>query len=189
MKSTRLSLILSLTMVGCLLTVTAARADSALSFTLLGPDQSGYPGNKLALSATVANPSDSTVVMYLNNDSFNLDSPLIMDESPYNNNSNFWVLNPGDSYTNVLFNVDIPLGTSPGTYFGSFIILGEIDPVGTDNGGATNTLASANFDIKVTGDLTGGVAPEPSSYLLFGTGIIVLAGTFRRRLIRVPARY
>jgi|CZKF01.1.fsa_nt_gi hypothetical protein len=179
MKSIRLSLILFLTIAGCLLTVKEAKADSTLSFSLLEPNQSGDPGDVLTFSATVANPSDSAVVMYLNSDSFNLDSPLIMDDSPYNNNPDFWVLNPGDSYTGVLFNVDIPSDTSPGAYMGSFFILGEIDPVGTGNSGATNTLASADFDITVT--------PEPSSYLLFGTGLAVLAGAFRRRLVHLPA--
>jgi len=180
MKSIRLSLILSLTMVGCLLTVPAARAESTLSFTLLEPDQSGFPGHLLTFSATVTNPSTSTVVMYLNSDYFNLDSPLIVDDRSYNTNPDFWVLNPGESYTGVLFSVDIPWGTLPGTYFGSFSILGEIDSVGTDNSGDTNTLASADFDITVL--------PEPSSYLLFGTGLAVLAGIFRRRLIQLPAR-
>jgi len=170
-----------------MLSVTAARADSALSFTLLELNQSGYPGNQLAFSATVANPSDSTVVMYLNSDSFNLDSPLIIDDSPY---SNFPLsLNPGDLYTDVLFNVDIPLGASPGLYQGYFSILGEIDPVGTENGGATDTLATVDFSVNVNNASVGegNLTPEPSSLVLLLTGMAVLAGIFRRRLILSPA--
>jgi hypothetical protein len=107
-------------------------------------------------------------IVYLNSDSYNVDSPLTVDDSPY---ATFPLsLNPGDSYTAVLFNVDIPLGTSFGYYNGHFSILGGSD------GDAQDSLATADFNIDVT--------PEPSSLVLLLTGMAGLAGTLRRRLIR-----
>lgn len=171
-------LFFAVSVAGCLLTSTAAKANP-ITFTLTAPNQSGAPGDMLTFYATVANASNSGVVIYLNSDSSNVDSPLTVDDSPYNSNSNFWTLTPGYSYTNILFNVNIPLETPAGTYNGYFSVLGEIDPVGTDNNFGTATLATDDFSIQVESNSI----PEPSSLLLLLTGMAGFAGTFRRRLI------
>jgi hypothetical protein len=168
MKNLRNALLLSLTMAAFLLAGTAAKADP-LTITFAAPFQSGLGGDVLAFDATVTNTSGDAV--YLNGDDFNLGAPLILDDSP------FYLypltLGAGDSYTGLLFNVDMPSGTPVGVYPGSFEITGGSD------GSAQDVVGEADFDVYVT--------PEPSSFLLLGTGLITglagLGGNFLRRLI------
>jgi hypothetical protein len=167
MKSLRSLQVLSPAIAFFLLAVTAAKA-GPLSITLDAPFQSG-PEAVFAFNATVTNTLNQ--VVYLNADSFNVDSPLTVDDSPFAayplslNSSG----SPGDSFTGVLFNVDVPVGTPFALYTGSFEILG-----GTDPSDDTDVAGSAVFDVNVT--------PEPSSFLLIGTALLALTGLARRKL-------
>jgi len=160
MKGLKGLLVVSMMIAGFLLAGTAARADS-LTITLLSPFQSGVSGTVIAFDATVTNTSGGTV--QLAGDNFNVDAPLTLDDSPYNNN---WPLSlgAGDSYTGLLFNVDIPWPTAVGLYTGVFEITDQNNDV----------VGSADFDVYVT--------PEPGSLLLLGSGLLALAGAARRRL-------
>jgi len=162
MKGLKGLLVVSMMIAGFLLAGTAARADS-LTITLLSPFQSGVSGTVIAFDATVTNTSGGTV--QLAGDNFNVDAPLTLDDSPYNNN---WPLSlgAGDSYTGLLFNVDIPWPTAVGLYTGVFEITDQNNDV----------VGSADFDVYVT--------PEPGSLLLLGSGLLALAGAARRRLSR-----
>ena len=160
-------LVVSLMSVGFLLAGAAAKADP-LNITLTSPYQYGSASSVVAFDATVTNETSQTV--YLNSDSFNVDSPLTVDDSPYF--SNFPLsLEAGDSFTGELFAVDIPTGTPVGLYSGSFEI--------TDGSGtaASDILGTANFNVDVT--------PEPPGLVLLATGLMGSLAVFevrRRRL-------
>lgn len=169
MKSSRRWLVMSLTIACFLLAGTAANADT-LVISLSAPYQSGSQGF-FAFNATVVNTSASTV--YLNGDDFSVDSPLIVDDSPFASYPFFLgaydnQVDSTDSYTGVLFNVSVPPATPMGLYAGSFEILGSGDP--NDD---TTVAGSAVFNVNVT--------PEPSSLIPVLAGLAGLGGMLRRR--------
>jgi hypothetical protein len=176
MKRSGSLLLLSLTIACFLLAGAAAKADP-LSIDLLVSYQYGVAGGVVAFDATVTNNSARTV--YLNGDSFYVDSPLSVDDSPYD--SYPLTLGPGDSYTSVLFNVDIPDATLPGLYTGDFDITG-----GHFNSNEEFTVGAADFNVDVTAS---SVVPEPSSILLLGAGLLVFGALAGRKLLAsIPAR-
>jgi hypothetical protein len=168
-KRTRSLLILSLTIACFLLAGTAAKADS-LSIVLSAPYQVVDMGDTtvVAFDGTITNISG--VTEYLNGDNTYVDSPLVFDDSPFLNDAPL-TLGAGGSYSGLLFNIDIPQGTPEALYTGSFQILG-----GPDNSSELSPMESpVDFDVQIT--------PEPTSFLLFGTGLIVLARIARKRFV------
>ena len=166
MKSANRLMILPLILAGFLLGVASAQADP-LSITLFAPTQTGLPGDILSFNATVTNDSAETI--YLNSDFASVGSPLTVDDGPYFSGYPL-TLAAGDSYTGVLFNVDIPWGAPVALYAGYFEITGGA------GSGDNDEVGLANFDVQIV--------PEPSSLLLLASGLAVLAGTIRRRMIR-----
>jgi hypothetical protein len=135
----------------------AARADS-LSIVLDQAFQSGLPGDVIAFDATVTNTSSATE--NLNGDTFNVDAPLTVDDSPFDNTS-VWplTLGAGDSVSGLLFNVDIPADAAQGLYTGTFDITG-----GHYSTNEEFVIGFANFDVVVT--------PEPPTWELMALALM-----------------
>jgi PEP-CTERM motif len=146
-----------------------AAADT-FNFTLANSVVSGAPGDTISFDASVNAPLTNTGTLYLVGDSSTLNIVgATIDDSPFLLNFPLF-LNPGDSYTGDLFNVILPASVAPGLYSGFFEIQGGSTSYSQD------ILGSVAFSVNVT--------PEPSTWMLLGTG--VLLGTFalsRRHLV------
>ena len=143
-----------------------AWADS-VTFNLANSSQniSAQNGGTLIYTATVSTSGNAAPV-FLNGDSFNVSTPITLDDTDFFANFPF-TLNTTDSFTGDLFTLNIPAGAAPGTYYGSFSLLGGAD------GGSSDLLGTVNYSVTVT--------PEPSSFLLFGTGLSALVGVVRSK--------
>lgn len=165
MKKVVLALVFAL--VSAVSSTPAAHADT-VTLMIDNPVQSMRPGGILFYEATVAAANTNTGAVYLNADSFSLNAPFTLDDSSFLLTFPF-VLDPGQSYTGTLFDIPVPLDSPIAVFTGLFQILG-----GATNGDET-VLSSANFATAVT--------PEPSSLLLFETGLLCGA------VIRCRARF
>ena len=150
-----------------LLLSVSAYADT-VTLTLTNPVQfgSGSLGSSLSFDATVTAPSTNSAEVFLNADWFNVDAPLTLDDSGF-----FFgfplSLNPGESFTGLLFTVFLPSSTSNAIYNGSFSILGGSD------GSAGNDLADVQFEVNTV--------PEPATILMLCTGLSGLVTMLRRK--------
>lgn len=144
-----------------------AYADT-ITLTLTNPVQfgGGSLGSSLSFDATVAAPSTNGGDVFLNGDSFNVDAPLTLDDSPFISGFPF-SLSPGQSFNGLLFTVFLPTTTSNAVYNGFFEILGGAD------GNASNDLADVTFEVNTV--------PEPTTILMLGAGLPGLVVMIRRK--------
>jgi hypothetical protein len=125
--------------------------------------QTGAAGSTLSFDATVAAPSNNGGTIYLNGDNFtSLASPLISSDDGFLLGFPL-SLDPGKSFSGVLFTITLPLDINAGQYLGSFAILGGAD------GGALDELATVDFTVNATAETS--AVPEPDSLMLFATGL------------------
>ena len=166
MKKTALSL--SMLALAVLLLAAPAFADT-LNLTLTSPIQTGTPNGTLTFDATVSAPLANSGSVYLNGDNFNLSlAGAMIDDTGF---FNFPLsLDPGQTFTGILFTVSLPSVLAPGVYNGFFEILGGSDPF------TQSTLATAPFQINGPAPV-----PEPGTGLLLLTGIVApLVSRIRR---------
>jgi len=130
----------------------------------------GTIGTTVSFPAELDN-TDNNVDLFLNGSSFNIDSPLVLDDLLF---VNFPASIPaGTSADGILFTVDLPLGLTPGLYNGSYTILGGLSPNDFDE------LATIPFQIDA--QPAASPVPEPGTLVLFGTGVGALATAIKRR--------
>jgi len=176
MKKFRNLLILSMAIAGFLMVGTAAKADT-LTFSLTAPFVVDVGGVTEFYGTITYSDTDSAnnggVMEYLNGDNVLVDSPSVpnYDDSAFLNNAPL-SMNPEDTYTGLLFTITTPDYIVGGSnfYTGSFQIVGGNSP---DD--YSDVLSTADFNITVT--------PEPSSYLLFGTGLLALGLLVKSKLL------
>lgn len=156
---------LSMCVVAIFLLMPSLALADTLTLSLSNPVQSSTSGSTVTFDATVSASSANTAPIFLNSDSFTIDSPLTLDDTDF---FSFPLsLNPGGSYTGALFIITLPSGLIPGDYTGSFEILGGA------NGSALDTLATTGFQVNAT--------PEPGTMPLLATGLGLLAFVVYRK--------
>jgi hypothetical protein len=149
----------------------SASADT-ITITLDSPTLSGSAGDVLLFDGILTNTGTDTV--FLNTDNLNLAGfPLSsLDGSPFFNEP--VSLGGGGGTSDMeLFDITIPDPFTPGSYDGTFQVLGGVD------GSAQDILGTADFAVQVLGPTSG--VPEPRSVVLLGAAFLGLCW-FRRWL-------
>jgi hypothetical protein len=173
----RMTFFISMLVLGAALLLSRPASADTITLNLTNPVQTGAAGSTLSFVATVTAPLKNGGAIFLNADNFgSLASPLTGDDD------GFFLgfplsLDPGDSFTGLLFTISLPPSIVAGPYLGSFSLLGGAD------GGAQDLLATVNFTVNATSAPS--AVPEPGSVLLLATGLMGLgvAMAYKRAVV------
>lgn len=161
----------------------------SLAFDL--PVQAVEQGGTLTFAATLSVMGDPDVI-FLAGDSidpspgfgivgFDIPTPelLMLDDTPFFGTFPFQISSDdsGNPWHLDFFTVAIGSLAVPGTYFGTFYVLGGDVP------DAQGIVASANFQVDVAAAPVPAPVPEPGTLVLLSTGVATLG--IRRRLRRL----
>jgi hypothetical protein len=149
--------------------LTGAATAGQITLTLQNNDLSTTAGDNVTFQATAIN--DNSFLVNLNADSFSVAAPLTVDDTAFQND--WFDLTANQTVgPEALFAVDVPLGTTPADYLGSFSILGG--PGENDQ----NLLATVDFTVTVT---PASSTPEPGTFVTLGGALVGLGLWVRRR--------
>jgi hypothetical protein len=149
--------------------LTGAATAEPITLTLQNNDLSTTAGGDVTFLATAIN--NMPFLVNLNGDSFSVDAPLTVDDTAFQND--WFDLTANQTVgPEALFAVDVPLGTTPADYLGSFSILGGPDP--SDQ----NLLATVDFTVTVT---PASSTPEPGTFVMLAGALVGLGLWARRR--------
>lgn len=152
---------------------THAHADT-LTLMLAQPVQTISAPGMVTYTGTISAPGANTGTVFLNNDSFTLAGPYVLDDTAFLDAPQS--LLPGESYAGKLFAVDLNSILALGTFDGRFNLLGGAGD--SDQ----SVLAAVSFSLTVNSMQPIAVTPEPSSLVLFLTGgLLSLVMSYRSR--------
>lgn len=103
----------------------APAAHAQLTLTLTPASQAGPAPSTFDFTGTLTNPTANEV--FLNGDSPTFNGPGTIDGNPFLNNAPLSLGPAGsgsDTYTGSFFDVTLNASAQPGTYFGTFAVLG-----------------------------------------------------------------
>lgn len=151
-----------------LLLLAAPAAHAQFNFALT-PSQTGMVGDTLTFTGAIANQGNSAV--FLNGGGVTFSAPNIMaDDSPFFGSAPLSLApagSLGSAYSGPFFTLAIGPAAQPGTYFGTFGIVGGADALASD------TLATRNFSVTVSSAPT---VPEASPAVSLGLMLALGAG-------------
>ncbi len=174
LKKTALQLSM-LTMAATFLFSANAFADT-LNVNLDTAVQSTTAGSTVSFFATVTAPGSNEETVNLNSigETFSAPGDFTIDNLSFYNTFPF-TLDPGDSYSGLLFTVDVPLDAMTGLYPGLVSIYGGSDFNSSD------ILGSAAFEVDVP-NASPSAVPEPSNLILMMAALPGLGVMIRQKM-------